>query len=358
MKLRALPLVLAAAGLGAQEYFTEPQKNAWVPAWEFTATKERIDLLYPAPDIDRTRSRLRLRWTFGEDSDTFQFKVGSASYLGSDSNATNLRWFDNEPSNGSRLDVAALRFQMLGSALGFRAEGGLVENPLISSESLWDPDLRVIGGGGSLFWRNTGGGSFQVDEVSARGVAGKVRLLDGGRVDLRAGQVVLKASGGGVEVTLHGGAWNLEARQEDAPLFRRQNPADPYGNYLDPVIHLNVYGVGVSLPFTLPLELKAIRHTNRDTQGRGEEFQAWLGSPTRLWWPQFGYIRQRIDETSALASVNGDSWWYHADTDGQRYVAALNLPDRWRIELSRVVQTWRDAQSPIHRDAISLVKRF
>ncbi|HJU84570.1 MAG TPA: hypothetical protein VJ600_10195 [Holophagaceae bacterium] len=357
MRLAPLLLATAALGLGAQEYFKEPVRDPWTPAWELWSFSERTDLVDPAPDFSRTRGRLRLRWTFGEDTDTFQLRLGSAHNLGSDSNRDNIRWFDNEPSNGSRLDIAALRVQGLGASFGGQVEGGLVENPLIASESLWDGDLRVIGGSGSAFWRGAGGEGLRLDEIGLRGVGGKVRLMDGGRVDLKAGQLVVKASAAGVDVTLHGGVWDFEARQEDAPLFRRQNPAGPEG-YSDPRFRFLVYGAGISLPFEVPVELKALRHTNRDTRDRGEEFQAWAGSPTRVWWPQVGYIRQRLDATGALASVNGDLWWFHAAADGQRYVAALNLPQRWRLELSRVEQTRRGLEYPVIRSGISLIKRF
>lgn len=357
MKARALLLAAAAAGLGAQEYFQEPTRSAWTPAWELWASTERTDLVDPAPDFSRTRSRLRLRWTIGDDSDTFQLRLGSAHYLGSDSNRDNLRWFDNEPSNGSRIDVAALRLQKLGSSFGLRAEGGLMDNPLLASESLWDNDLRIIGGGGNLFWRGSGGEGFHLDELGLRVAKGKVRLLDGGRVDISAGQLVLKASGAGLDITLHGGTWTFDARQEDATNFLRQNPPGPAG-YLDTHFRFAVYGAAITVPFELPLELKAIRHVNQDTKDRGEEFQAWLGSPSKVWWPQVGYVRQRLDATGALASVNGDLWWFHANADGQRYAAALNLPDRWRLEVSRVQQTRRGSDYPVIRSAISLIKRF
>ncbi len=71
MKLRALLLATAAAGLGAQEYFKEPTSSAWLPTWELWATSEKIDTPPGSkiPDFDRTRGRLRLRWTIGDDSE-------------------------------------------------------------------------------------------------------------------------------------------------------------------------------------------------------------------------------------------------------------------------------------------------
>ncbi|HJW09556.1 MAG TPA: hypothetical protein VJ483_07985 [Holophagaceae bacterium] len=360
MRLRPL-LVLAAAAMGlrAQDYFKEPTRNVWVPDYELWAMSERMDLVPPASDFERTRSRLRLRWTIGEDTDVFQLRLGSAHYLGSDSNADNIRWFDNEPSNGSRIDMAALRLQKLSESFGFRAEGGLVENTLIASESLWDNDLRIIGGTGNLFWRGGAGEGFHLDEIGLRGAKGKARLLDGGRVDISAGQLVVKASGAGVDITLHGGVWTFDARPEDAANFARQNQFPYYpGEYVDTRFRFKVYGASIALPFEFPLELKGIRHVNQDTKDRGEEFQAWLGSPAKVWWPQFGYVRQRLDRTGALASVNGDLWWFHANADGQRYAIALNLPARWRMEVSRVEQTLHGASTPVKRSAVSLIKRF
>ena len=360
---------LAAAGLRAQDsaapaYFKEEAPPWWKPAYAITLTSEHIRLGDDDPPnfIDRTRGSLRLRWGLGAEGEVLHLDAGVVGYMGSDSNIHNLPWQDNERSNGMVLDVADLRARWLKSAGGLELHGGLLENPLISSESLWDADLRIIGASGKAFLRTENG---LITEAGVRGVAGEVRLLDHGRVKLRAVQAVLKVETGPVAWFAHAGRWTMDARQEDAAHFLRSNPGpggyvrpDLGSAYEEPHFDLNVYGGGLSVEQGIPFELKVLRAQNREYRDRGDELQAWIGSRTRVWWPQFGYIRQRLDASGALASVNGDRWWFHAYADGQRYVLALNLPGHWRAQLDRIVQRGRESTGPIERTGLSLIKRF
>lgn len=349
------PLLLLGLGtvLAAQEApFEEVAPSPWIPAWEARVSREHTDLRPPKGDFWRTRGLLRLRWTWGEDG-PLRLQLGTAHAAGTDRNAENLPWFDNTRSNGSWLDVAALRYQALGPAWGLRVEGGVMENPLLLSEAAWDPALRVTGGTIQIFWRGEG----RVEEVGLRAVGGQVRLLAGGRVDLQGAQAVLRLATGPLTWTAFAGPLRFEARQEDAADFRRQNPAGPLG-YEDPLFRFTALGLGVAASGRLPVELKAQRLTHRPSGQRGEEFQAWVGSPRRAWWPQAGYVRQRLDPLGALASVNGDQWWFHANADGQRYVLALNLPRRLRLEASVVDQLRRGAALPIRRSILALRKQF
>ena len=349
-----LPLLLAlGAALAAQEVpFEEASPSPWIPAWEARLSREYTDLLPPREDFWRTRALARLRWTWGGEG-PWRVQVGGAFAAGTDRNEENLPWFDNTRSNGAWLDVAALRYQALGGAWSLRIEGGLLESPLILGEAAWDPSLRVLGGGLQGTWQCEGA----LEEVGLRAVGGRVRLLEGGRVQMAGAQLVLRGSAGPVGWTAFAGPLAFDARQEDAAAFRRQNPAGP-GGYADPAFRFSAYGLGLSTQAGLPVEVKAQRLIHRPTGQRGEEFQAWVGSPRRTWWPQAGYIRQRLDANGALASVNGDQWWFHANADGQRYVLALNLPGRLRLEASVVDQRRRDATLPVRREILALRKQF
>lgn len=353
--MRALVWLLSGVALVGQEtYFKEPERKPWKPAWELSLRSEKFDLGPGKAPIERTQTRLRLRWDFGEEGGPWSLRFQTSHRLSSDGNRNSLPRFDNEMANGSNLDVAELRLRALRPRGGIEGQGGLVENGLLATEALWDPDLRLIGGGGRVFWRTEGGG---VEELGLRVQAGDVRLPQGGRVALRAAQAVLRWSFEPLEFRAFAGPWSLEARPEDAPRFRRQNPAGP-GGYLDPDFRLNVYGLGCSTDTTFPFEILAERQTNRDTGGRGEEFQGWLGPRHRVWWPRLGYIRQRLDPTGALASVNGDLWWFHAGADGQRYVLSLPLPARWEFSLSHVDQVPRVGGRTFRRSMVELKKRF
>ncbi len=359
MDLRSLLfLVLSGGPLLAQDtFFKEPERKWWLPAWEIDGWHEDIDRGPNRPAIIRDRSRLRLRWQIGEDDDWIQLRAGSAHYVGSDGNRFNLPRFDNEPSNGARLDLADLRVQTLGASGGVEVHGGLVENGLISTESLWDPDLRVIGGFGRTFYRMPDG---PLEELGIRATVGDVRLMDSGRVNITAIQGVMRLATGPVSWTLFGGPWNLKARPEDLANFRRQNPpSDPEYYPLQATdFPLTTYGIAIAGTTVLPFEIKAQRHTNRTTKEEGGELQVLLGSRTRKWRPQVGWVRQVMAPTSQLASINGDLWWFHAAADGSRYILALPLPNKWIIQYSYLDQRLRSSKTSLTAQRFDIVKRF
>ena len=351
------PLLLSCGSLLAQDtFFKEPERKWWLPSWELNGWHEDIDRGPGKPAIIRDRARLRLRWQMGEDDGWVQLRAGSAHYAGSDGNKFNLARFDNEPSNGSRLDLADLRIQGLGAKGGAEIHAGLVENGLISTESLWDPDLRIIGGFGRAFFRSSEG---LFDEIGIRATVGNARLLEGGRVDLTAVQGVAKFTTGQVSWTFFGGPWNLRARQQDLAKFHRQNPlTDPEYNDVATDFSLMTYGAGISSSTGFPFEIKALRHTNRSTKEVGGELQVFLGSRTRKWSPQIGWVRQNMAPSSQLASINGDLWWFHANADGNRYIAALPLPKKWLVQYSYLNQRLRSAQDPLTTHRVDVIKRF
>ncbi len=360
--MRLSALCLAGIVLSAQQpqYFKEEKRAWWKPGVELEAVHDRVEFdPYNRKPLERTRGRLRLRWEFGDDSDWWQVRVGSVHRMGSDSNQSFVAWLDSERSNGSRLDLAELRIRALSASGGIEVHAGLVENDLISQESLFDPDLRVLGGSLRMFWRHEASG---LDELGLRAEAGRILLPLHGEVKLTGVQGVMKFSTGPVTWTAFGGPWRMEARQEDAPSYRRQNPAGPSGLYPELEFRFDVLGAALQWSGDIPLEVKGLRHTNKATRERGEELQVWLGSATRPWWPRLGYIRQLLAPTGALASVNGDLWWHHASADGERYVLQLPLPKKWSLSYSIVDQRRRNVAPPatvgFKRTLVALSKRF
>lgn len=353
-------LLLTGPALLAQDaYFKEPERRWWLPSWELDGWHDDINRGPGKPAIIRDRSRLRLRWQLGEDDDWIQLRAGSAHYAGSDGNRFNLLRFDNEPSNGTQLDLADLRLQTLKASGGLEAHGGLVENGLISTESLWDPDLRIIGGFGRAFYRTPEG---PLEELGIRAATGDVRLMAGGRVAITAVQGVARVATGPVTWTLFGGPWDLKARPQDQANFQRQNPlTDPYYPGYSEVgteFRLSTYGIAITTSTVVPIEIKAQRHTNRETKQEGGELQVFLGSNTRKWWPQIGWVRQVMAPNSQLASVNGDIWWFHANADGNRYVLTLPLPKKWRVQYSYLDQRLRTAKTSLTTQRVDVIKRF
>ena len=367
---RGFLLLAFTLPLAAQEaYFQEEKPDPWTPAWELTAQAERQNLPPALADFDRSDLRLRLRWTFdlGQGLD---LKAGVVGALGSDGNSKNLFRQDNQPSNGSRLDLAELHYAQFGESAGLELQGGLVDSPMLASETLWDPELRVIGGGGRAFLRT----ESVLEELGLRGVTGEARLMDGGRVRIRAAQTVIRIATGPFTVTAHGGVWDLQPRQEDAPNFLRQNggagiaPDGTYygdygtygntGGYADPHYRYTVYGAQVDWDGGLPLSVSAQRQRRQEDGDIGQDFQVWLGSPTRRWWPQAGFVHQILDTDGALGSLNGDRWWFHSNAHGDRYVLALNLPQRWRASLEYMTQTRNGASFAYTRTDLVIKKRF
>lgn len=371
MRRRACLALALALPVAAQDaaYFQEEKPNPWIPAWELTAQAERQNLPPGRMDFSRSDVRLRLRWTF-DLSDGFELKAGSVSYLGSDGNSKNLARMDNQSSNGSRLDLAELHYSATAETAGIELQGGLVDNPMLASETLWDPELRVIGGGGRAFLRT----DSVFEELGLRGVAGEVRLLRGGRVRIRAGQAVARLSVGALTATFHGGLWDLQPRQEDAPWFLRQNggggigPDGAYygdygtygntGGYVDPHYRYEVYGAQLDWDAAVPVSVAAQRQKRQEDGDIGQDFQVWVGSPTRRWWPQAGFIHQILDTDGALGSLNGDRWWYHSNAYGDRYVLALNLPQRWRVSIEYMEQSQTGGAYRYTRTDFVVKRRF
>jgi hypothetical protein len=172
-------------------------------------------------------------------------------------------------------------------------------------------------------------------------------------------QAIARIATGPISWTFFGGPWNLEARPEDLAKFRRQNPpTDPYYPDIATEFHLTTYGLAIASSTTFPFEIKAQRHTNRDTRQDGGELQVFIGSRTRKWWPQVGWVRQILAPSSQLASINGDLWWFHANADGSRYLLALPLPSKWLVQYSYLEQRLRSAKDPLKAHRIDVIKRF
>lgn len=356
------PALLAAQEVGgAAQPFAEEATPWWRPSGLLRLERERFDLEPGRPDFDRSRARLHLRWEGGGDH--LRWRLGSLHGLSDERNDQDLPRFENLRSNGSSLDLASLQAHAWSEAYGGTLEAGLMENPLLASEALWDPQLRILGAGGRAAWR-----SEQVEELGLRAVGGKVRLLQGGRVDLQAAQAVLRADLGPFQGTLHAGGWWMKTRPEDAPAFRRQNPVSlqpAYGGavgldpaYPEPRFTFRVLGLAIAWPGPLPVELRAQRQVRSEDGARGEELQVWIGSPRRVWWPQAAWIHQRLDPNGALGSVNGDQWWFHSNADGNLFLLALNLPGRMRLEVRHLDQVRRGAAASTLRNSLALTWRF
>lgn len=348
--MRVAVLLCIPLSLAAQDtFFKETATNPWAPAWELTLRGDRIDV----PDegrrlVERSSARLRLRWTW--EQGPWSATLGSWSALGSDGNRFNVERYDQQPSNGTRLDAAWVQVRGA-SDLGFvELRLGHQENPLLAQESLWDKDLRLTGASLRAAFRGE-----TLQELGFRATAGRVATLQGGNVDLVAAQAVARIDTGPLSWTAHGGRWVL---RWDATAHRERSlPAASSGNRQQ--LTQDVLGAGVTWHATLPLELKAIRHRDPESGDEGAEFQAWVGSRGRPWWPQLGYVWQRFELRGTFTPVNGDDWWFIANARGPRYEAALPLPRKWLLVATYVRhRSYMPWTYPVDRRLLQVIKRF
>lgn len=348
--MRVAAALIVALPLAAQDvYFKEAPANPWLPAWELTLRADRID--EPAMHrrlVERESARLRLKWTW--EAGPWSGTLGTWSALGSDSNALNIWRYDQQPSDGTRLDAAWVQVRGANEAGLVELRLGHQENPLLTQESLWDKDLRVTGASLRAAFRNE---TFQ--ELGIRGVAGRVRTLPDGNVMLAAAQLVARFDTGPVSWTAHAGRWML--RWDASDHRELELPGGVVRTRQE--LSQDVLGAGATWHMIVPLEVKAIHHRDPESREKGAEFQAWIGSRNRPWWPQIGYVWQRFEPRGTFHAVNGDDWWFMTNARGPRYEVALPLPGKWMLVATYLRhQSYRAWSYPVDRRLLQVVKRF
>ena len=354
MNLLRWILILGAAPLLAQspEYFADEAPPWWQPKWELKLQGDRITtpLAYDGySELNRGDGQLCLRWEGGNDSIGYQ--VGLRAATGTDGNRANIPRWDQQPSNGTQLDVAHVDIKGA-SEHGFaELRLGFQDNPLLSPEGLWDRDLRFLGGGLRLGLRDPGG---LVQEAGVRIAAGRVRLVQMGDVDLAAAQAVVKLETGPLSWTTHVGRWDLRWDRG----FARRRPVPGHELVARQKLTMDAGGLGVRWNLTVPIEVQAFVQRNVDTREDGAEYQFSLGGLERPFWPRFSYIWQRFDRTGTLYPVNTDQWWFYQNARGPRYEASLPLPARWLLSAVYLRHQTYGAEYPAERRIITLTKRF
>lgn len=352
MPIRRWTLPLVAVLAHGQETSPLPPEagGSWRPAWELTLRGDRLsDAGYEPESFRRVDLQLRLRWAW--ESGNLRLEAGTRSALGSDGNRLNADRWDQQPSNGNQVDVAKATWTELSERAFGSLTLGFQESGLLAPQALWDRNLRFLGAGGRFGLRSPGG---LVQEAGFRVAAGRVRDVLGGRVNLLAGQLVLKLDTGPWSWTAHADRWGLAWDAGDERL--RALPGH------DPALRqrMTVEAVGVSATWhaALPLEVGWSGSRNRETGETAEEAQLALGSRQRVYWPQLALTWQRLSSTGTLYPVNGDEWWYYRGARGPRVDLALPLPDRWLVAVVYLRQRYDGADESIARTLLVLQKRF
>jgi len=352
MLLRRWTLALAAAAAFGQEAAPFPLESSdpWKPSWELTLRADKLSEPVETSDsFTRTGLQLRLRWSW--DVEALRFVVGTRSAMGSDGNQFNSPRWDQQPSNGTQMDVAHGDLSWIGERTFGTLKLGLQENSLLAPQALWDMDLRFLGMGGVAGLR---GGDGLLQEASVRVAVGRVRNVLGGHGELVAGQLVLKVDTGPWSWTAHAGRWNHSWDPGEERL-RRLPGHDPLERQR---MVVDAGGLSGKWNTLFPLEARWFRSENRETRETSEEFQATAGSRERVYWPELSFTWQRLSSTGTLYPLNGDEWWFYRKASGPRFDVSLPLPGQWILSLVYLRQRTEGDEYLVTRKMLVLVKRF
>ena len=250
---------------------------------------------------------------------------------------------DNYDSRDARLDLA------FGSVrLGpLRAQGGRFAMPVLLTEMLWDRDLRVQGGAGTLEFRDLGA----LKSLSATAVyslrehvfeVGDTTLL------LLSGETTL-TSPTGSELQLMGSFFKFTEFDGDKPLepmLRRQNtrsatgvPAGPF-EVVDLLARFRRTGQA-------PLQLVADYCWNRalDADNRGLWLALVLGSiqttPARL-----EYTYAKVDKDATLGAYATDDFFWATGWEGHRADIGIRSGEHSSIHAVGQLQRFKDSPRP------------
>lgn len=345
-----LPLIAATAfGQEAPSYFPETSDRGHF-AYELTLWRDQVeDPRTPSISFNRLGAQLRLRWTWEQDG--LRLVAGSRSAMGTDGNRFNLPRWDQQPSNGTQLDVAHADLSWVTAQTFGILRLGFQENALVASQAMWDQDLRFLGAGGIAGVRDLEG---VLGEASLRGAAGRVRDILGGDVDLAAVQGVLKTDVGPTSWTLHAGRWGLAWDPGSARLRRL-----PTASTMDRQrLVVDAAGVSATWHAALPMACSWSASRDRATGETSGEAQVSVGSRERVYWPHLAYTWQRLSATGSLYPVNGDEWWFYRRARGPRVDLVVPLRGHWLVSLSVIQQRPENVAGLSTRSLLTLTRRF
>lgn len=352
MSFRRWIFSLAVAMAYGQEAgpFQPERAEPWKPEWELSLRSDQlVDPGEPSDRFHRLGMQLRLRWTW--EGEALKLVGGTRSALGTDGNRFNAPRWDQQPSNGSQVDEARAEGSWVSPKAFVTLNLGFQENGLLSSQAIWDRDLRLLGLGGRLGFRSPGG---LVQEAGIRAVAGRVRDVLVGKIDVAAAQAVLKLDTGPLSWTAHAGRWKLSWAPGDERL-RRLPGADPVKRQ---ETRLDACGASGTWHAILPMEARWFWSRNLASGETSEEAQGTVGGRERLYWPQLSFTWQRLSSTGTLYPVNGDEWWFYRRCRGPRVDLSMPLPGHWILSAVFLRQRSEGEDYQVTRRMVVLMKRF
>ncbi len=300
-------LLLCLTPVSAQPLQDSSQSN-WEAYGQARLRMDQVESLPDGGDVDRGR----FHGLFGLRSTAFdRFEVGAALKVavGTDSNADNVRFLDNEESDEVLLGEAYLRYFASPDTL---LEVGLAPLPLLLTPAVWDHDLRTVGA--SLQQ------DFSVRDFDRLSIL--VGRFQGMHIDETATELnAFQASWDILEGAPKGGAVrlsyldfdNLNGLVEDGRGRTNRRLAGSASGALASEFELLDLQLEMIWPTrfgSLLAQLDLVQNLGAEDDDQGARFSLILGDAARQGGWEFGYSQQRIQREAVVAAFNEDDWWF------------------------------------------------
>jgi hypothetical protein len=314
--------------------------------------------IFVAPDEFRDESRWRLQARPRLEAGFGPVVVGVGGDFNYSKDENNdpppLLQRDNYDSRSARLDLAygGLEFGPV------RGQGGIVAMPVALTEMLWDRDLRILGGFGSIEWKDlsTALRGLGVSAVYSRG--GHV-FDDGKTTLLMFSGTMTFSSPTGSELELVASFLKFTEFASDEPLepmLRRQNIRTPDGMVAGP---FEVWDLVARFRRSgqAPIQLVADYSWNRELEAdnKGLWLAAVLGSiqttPARL-----EYTYAKVDRDATLGAYATDDFFWATGWEGHRVDIGVRSGGHTSLHAIGQLQRFKDSPRPEERE--DWVKRY
>lgn len=348
--MKTLPsiLILGSALAFAQDEveFAETAGASWESEW-YADLRLRSDHVRDLPsglEVDRQRLRFLLgkRWF----NDRWELGLAAKLSVGTDDNADNILFLDNEESNELELGDFYVRYAVNQTGI---VEAGRTLLPLDLSPMVWDHDLRPTG----ISYRQ----DFDVrgyDRISL--LAGSFHGLhyDENQTELNALQLVWliregAPSGGSVTLS-YLNFDDLDILAEDRK--QRTNlvffDPDAVKNHLSTgnrfvhdyeLVDLQAEAHWPTAWGELRAHLNFVQNLEVDEQDSGSRLTLTLGDARQVGW-EFGYAIQRIQREAVVAALNEDDWWFGSFMRGYHGWIAYGFNENLQMRLAGFVERW------------------
>ncbi len=302
-------LIVLIAGLAVgQISLAQDAESNWESYGQARLRVDQVENLPNGGDVDRGRFHglFGLRSTY---FDRFEFGAAVKVAVGTDSNADNVRFLDNEESDEVLLGEAYLRYFASPDTL---IEVGLTPLPLLLSPQVWDHDLRAMGASVQQ--------DFSIRDFDRLSfLAGRFQgmHIDESDTELTAFQ----ASWEILEGAPKGGAVRLgyldfdeldELVGDGRTRTNRRLAGSPTGVLANDFELLDLQ-LEVAWPTrfgSLLAQLDLVQNLAADDDDQGARVSLILGNAERKGGWEFGYSQQRIQREAVMAAFNEDDWWF------------------------------------------------